>query len=198
MTIWPTGNRRKTLFKPFQSCWVNAAKWLKVCQIDLDFLGLQKFPLKETVKQSSNAMFEDGECCICFSLRREEKLPDVVCSNPRCSLVYHNKCIYQVSLILMIFFLITEFLNVFAVVYYVKREKGFQYHIRKLLQLWKNYQLFNSGLKPIKFKYFKFFFNFTNVSYFIQSVQVKLSLSYTNNTKKNNNLLLFCAVFKYE
>lgn len=99
------------------------------------------------------------------------------------------------------FFFVYGILNVFAVVYYVKREKGFQYHIRKLLQLWKNYQLFNSGLKPIKFKYFKLFFNLTNVSYFIQSVQVKLPLNYTNNTKNNkikNNLLLFCVVFKYE
>lgn len=37
-----------------------------------------------------------GECCICFSLRLNDKLPEIVCQNASCEQFFHKECLHQV------------------------------------------------------------------------------------------------------
>ncbi|CAG9767716.1 unnamed protein product [Ceutorhynchus assimilis] len=75
----------------------NLGNW--VCQENifqgiLDLLGLEDFPKRPTTKNQHNLLVDYGECSICFSLRLNEKLPEVICTNKRCEKFYHNECLY--------------------------------------------------------------------------------------------------------
>lgn len=76
----------------------NLGNW--VCQNDifqgvLDMLGLEQFPQCQTTKKGVDLLVEYGECSICFSLRLNEKLPEIICTNKSCEQFYHNQCLYD-------------------------------------------------------------------------------------------------------
>lgn len=72
--------------------WVVAQN--NIFQTVLDLLGLDHFPQCESKKKTANLLVEFGECSICFSLRLDDKFPDIICSNKSCEQFYHNKCLY--------------------------------------------------------------------------------------------------------
>lgn len=60
-------------------------------------LELEQFPTKpETSKEDELLLCDTGECCICFSLRLEDLLPEIICQNPSCKQYFHKECLYQV------------------------------------------------------------------------------------------------------
>ncbi|XP_030752976.1 E3 ubiquitin-protein ligase FANCL [Sitophilus oryzae] len=58
-------------------------------------LGLESFPKRLEKKKSVGILVEYGECSICFSLRLDNKPPDIICPNKSCEKFYHNRCIYE-------------------------------------------------------------------------------------------------------
>jgi len=76
----------------------NLDSW--VCQNDifqgvLDLLGLESFPIRQTSAKEVNLLVEYGECSICFSLRLNDKLPEIICMNKSCEQFFHNQCLYE-------------------------------------------------------------------------------------------------------
>ncbi|CAH1380024.1 unnamed protein product [Tenebrio molitor] len=59
----------------------------------LNFLEIDKFPVKPD--NGREVLMDLGECSICFSLRLEDKLPEVVCPNKSCDNCYHVSCLYE-------------------------------------------------------------------------------------------------------
>ncbi|XP_066148810.1 E3 ubiquitin-protein ligase FANCL-like isoform X2 [Euwallacea fornicatus] len=59
------------------------------------WLGIEAFPKRETMKSATSLLVEYGECSICFSLRVDGKLPDIICENSCCAQFYHGKCLYE-------------------------------------------------------------------------------------------------------
>lgn len=67
-----------------------------VVQEILKLLGLSHFPARPTETNKEEILLcNTGECCICFSLRLNEKLPDIICENASCEQVFHRECLYQ-------------------------------------------------------------------------------------------------------
>lgn len=60
----------------------------------LKLFDISEFPTKP-LQISEDCLLNDGECCICFALRLENILPDVVCSNTSCNQIFHQKCLFQ-------------------------------------------------------------------------------------------------------
>ncbi|XP_066257766.1 E3 ubiquitin-protein ligase FANCL-like isoform X2 [Euwallacea similis] len=76
----------------------NFANWgltENIFQAILDLLGIQAFPKREITKSTTSLLVEHGECNICFSLRLDDKLPDIICENSCCAQFYHGKCLYE-------------------------------------------------------------------------------------------------------
>ncbi|XP_050302478.1 E3 ubiquitin-protein ligase FANCL isoform X2 [Anthonomus grandis grandis] len=76
----------------------NLEKWVyqeNIFQAILDLLGLQVFPKREISAKQVNLLVEYGECSICFSLRLNEKLPEIICTNKSCEQFYHDECLYN-------------------------------------------------------------------------------------------------------
>ncbi|KAH1011471.1 hypothetical protein HUJ04_000836 [Dendroctonus ponderosae] len=76
----------------------NIGKWVyqeNIFQGILDLLGLQEFPKKDTATNQVNLLVEFGECSICFCLRLNNKLPEIICTNQSCEKLYHNQCLYD-------------------------------------------------------------------------------------------------------
>ncbi|KAB0802582.1 hypothetical protein PPYR_04768 [Photinus pyralis] len=61
----------------------------------LRLLEMEHFPPKPTLDRGEVVLFSTGECCICFSSRLNQKLPEIVCTNPSCEQVFHVECLYQ-------------------------------------------------------------------------------------------------------
>ncbi|GJQ85904.1 hypothetical protein Trydic_g21759 [Trypoxylus dichotomus] len=61
----------------------------------LKLLEIESFMPKPTQSQDEELLVNDGECCICFSLRLNDKMPDIVCPNSSCSQYFHSECLYQ-------------------------------------------------------------------------------------------------------
>lgn len=61
----------------------------------LKLLEMSSFPSKPQMDHREEVLYNTGECCICFSLRLNEKLPEVICSNPSCEQFFHIECLYQ-------------------------------------------------------------------------------------------------------
>lgn len=59
--------------------------------------GTESLPEKPTNTDDAGLLVTSGECCICFSFRLDGKLPDVVCPNRSCEVVFHTLCLYQVG-----------------------------------------------------------------------------------------------------
>ncbi|RZC36407.1 E3 ubiquitin-protein ligase FANCL-like, partial [Asbolus verrucosus] len=59
----------------------------------LDILEIESFPSKPQTNQE--VLMDIGECSICFSLRFNNKLPEVICSNKSCENFYHIDCLYE-------------------------------------------------------------------------------------------------------
>ncbi|XP_017781740.1 PREDICTED: E3 ubiquitin-protein ligase FANCL isoform X2 [Nicrophorus vespilloides] len=77
----------------------NFSKWEpedQILQEILKLLELEAFP-KKPVKASLEelVLVNSGECCICFTMRLDDKLPEIVCPNPCCSQLFHEQCLYQ-------------------------------------------------------------------------------------------------------
>lgn len=69
----------------------------------LHLLGLEEFP--QNNKQSNSDMEllkNDQECAICYSFNLGQKVPDVVCKNESCENVFHNECLFEVFLFVII------------------------------------------------------------------------------------------------
>ncbi|KAI4454785.1 ubiquitin ligase protein phf9 fanconi anemia group l protein [Holotrichia oblita] len=61
----------------------------------LKLLEIDNFPSKPEHSEGDELLINDGECCICFSLRLNEQLPDIVCSNTSCNQFFHSQCLYE-------------------------------------------------------------------------------------------------------
>ncbi|KAJ3650385.1 hypothetical protein Zmor_016488 [Zophobas morio] len=59
----------------------------------LNILGLETFPVKP--RQDRVTLMDAGECSICFSLRLNDKLPEIICENKCCENHYHVECLYE-------------------------------------------------------------------------------------------------------
>ncbi|EFA05477.1 E3 ubiquitin-protein ligase FANCL-like Protein [Tribolium castaneum] len=59
----------------------------------LKILSLEKFPQKP--KTDRDVLMDVGECCICFSLRLDEKMPEIICGNKSCENFFHVQCLYE-------------------------------------------------------------------------------------------------------
>ncbi|XP_044260130.1 E3 ubiquitin-protein ligase FANCL [Tribolium madens] len=59
----------------------------------LKILDLNKFPQKP--KTDRDTLMDVGECCICFSLRLNEKMPEIICGNKSCENFFHVQCLYE-------------------------------------------------------------------------------------------------------
>ncbi|KAJ8953718.1 hypothetical protein NQ314_007328 [Rhamnusium bicolor] len=83
-----------------------------ICLEILKLLGMDNFPQKSAEDEpGTNILKESGECSICFSLRLDEKLPEIVCKNKFCENYYHTECLYEVM------FLVFEYFNETAVLH---------------------------------------------------------------------------------
>ncbi|XP_046615116.1 uncharacterized protein LOC124302712 isoform X1 [Neodiprion virginianus] len=62
-------------------------------------LNLEEFPqatLTKDEKQCDSGLFNDEECCICFSLElNDNELPEKVCNNNTCGKQFHTACLLQ-------------------------------------------------------------------------------------------------------
>lgn len=63
----------------------------------LDLIGVETLPSKPTNIEEENILVNTGECCICFCLRLEAKLPEIICPNKSCEVSFHTMCLYQVN-----------------------------------------------------------------------------------------------------
>ncbi|XP_066148809.1 E3 ubiquitin-protein ligase FANCL-like isoform X1 [Euwallacea fornicatus] len=79
----------------FNNNFGNWALTENIFQAVLDLLGIEAFPKRETMKSATSLLVEYGECSICFSLRVDGKLPDIICENSCCAQFYHGKCLYE-------------------------------------------------------------------------------------------------------
>ncbi|KAJ8956239.1 hypothetical protein NQ318_014970 [Aromia moschata] len=62
----------------------------------LNLLGLDNFPQKSINDRGcSDLLKENGDCSICFCLRLNGRLPEVVCKNTFCENYYHTECLYE-------------------------------------------------------------------------------------------------------
>lgn len=61
----------------------------------LNILGLEKFPQKP--KCDKDVLMDVGDCCICFSLRLDGKMPEIICGNKSCENFFHVQCLYEVK-----------------------------------------------------------------------------------------------------
>ncbi|KAK4877788.1 hypothetical protein RN001_010294 [Aquatica leii] len=57
-------------------------------------LEMETFPVKQ-VEADETALYNTGDCCICFSLRLNGNLPEINCKNPSCEQFFHTDCLYQ-------------------------------------------------------------------------------------------------------
>nr|CAI5824344.1 unnamed protein product [Callosobruchus analis] len=62
----------------------------------LKLIGLEEFPLRPQNTMQEDVLVKSGDCCICFSSRLNDKLPEVVCRQPFCGNSYHVECLYEV------------------------------------------------------------------------------------------------------
>lgn len=61
----------------------------------LKLFDISAFPTKPLQDCDEDCLLSEGECCICFALKLEDVLPEVVCSNTSCNQIFHQKCLYQ-------------------------------------------------------------------------------------------------------
>lgn len=57
-------------------------------------LGLQSLPCKNHYSEQESLVHQ-GECCICFTLRLDGKLPSEVCDNAHCASNFHSACLFE-------------------------------------------------------------------------------------------------------
>ncbi|XP_044739066.1 E3 ubiquitin-protein ligase FANCL [Chrysoperla carnea] len=85
---------------PFRESFINNLdNWdpeYDVVQNILRLIDLPFFPQEPTDAAKSNDLdFKVNECCICFCVQLENKLPDEICKNPNCEQCFHTDCLYQ-------------------------------------------------------------------------------------------------------
>lgn len=63
----------------------------------LKLIGLDTFPKKSDDAEGKNddLLLEAGDCSICFLLKLNDKLPEIVCRNKFCDNCYHTECLYE-------------------------------------------------------------------------------------------------------
>ncbi|VEN48379.1 unnamed protein product [Callosobruchus maculatus] len=61
----------------------------------LKLIGLEEYPLKPQITIQEDVLVKSGDCCICFSSRLNNKLPEVICKHPFCGNSYHVECLYE-------------------------------------------------------------------------------------------------------
>ncbi|XP_015123577.1 E3 ubiquitin-protein ligase FANCL [Diachasma alloeum] len=63
----------------------------------MELLEIRELPQRPADEaKDDDAIFEDDECCICFSLESEDgKLPSEICSNERCRKHFHSACLLE-------------------------------------------------------------------------------------------------------
>ncbi|KAF7283689.1 hypothetical protein GWI33_023185 [Rhynchophorus ferrugineus] len=87
------------LVNPFiQSLNDNISEWNcenGIYQGILKLLGIDDFPKRPYDVKPVDVLVEHGECIICFSLRLNDKLPEIICTNQSCEKPYHNQCLYD-------------------------------------------------------------------------------------------------------
>lgn len=62
-----------------------------------DLVGVESLPTKPSNIEEENVLVNIGECCICFCLRLDGKLPEIICPNKSCEVSFHTVCLYQVN-----------------------------------------------------------------------------------------------------
>lgn len=81
---------------------------LNICDNLLQILNLDRFPkptFLPSTEAATNFFYQQGVCCICFTLRldNEDLLPTKMCNNTKCVSHFHITCLAQVSRYLCIF-----------------------------------------------------------------------------------------------
>nr|CAH7766863.1 unnamed protein product [Callosobruchus chinensis] len=61
----------------------------------LKLIGLEGYPQRLPMTAQEDILVKSGDCCICFSSRLNDKLPEVVCKHPFCGNSYHVECLYE-------------------------------------------------------------------------------------------------------
>ncbi|CAG9861621.1 unnamed protein product [Phyllotreta striolata] len=63
----------------------------------LKFIELESFPRKPAVPEDEKdgLLLETGGCSICFSLKLDDKFPEIFCKNKSCNNCYHIECLYE-------------------------------------------------------------------------------------------------------
>ncbi|CAH1963537.1 unnamed protein product [Acanthoscelides obtectus] len=61
----------------------------------MKLIGLDDYPQKPETAIEEDILVNTGDCCICFSSRLNDKLPEVVCKHAFCGNSYHVECLYE-------------------------------------------------------------------------------------------------------
>lgn len=58
-------------------------------------IEIENFPARPKETNNEQLLVNEGECCMCFSLRLNDRMPEIICQNSSCNRFFHVQCLYE-------------------------------------------------------------------------------------------------------